>query len=46
MKNTPALSLAEKIKLIRKAKGLSIENLAHAANVNISTISRIENGTM
>jgi len=31
MKEKPVLSLAEKIKLIRKAKGLSIENLAHAA---------------
>ena len=46
MKNTQPLSLVEKIKLIRKAKGLSLENLAHAASVNISTISRIENGAM
>jgi len=46
MKEKPVLSLAEKIKLIRKAKGLSIENLANAANVNISTISRIESGAM
>jgi len=35
MKEKLTLSLAEKIKLIRKAKGLSIENLAHAASVNI-----------
>ena len=39
------LSLAEKIKLIRKAKGLSLENLAHATNVSVPTMSRIENGT-
>ena len=46
MKEKPVLSIAEKIKQIRKSKGLSIENLAHAAKVNMSTISRIENGTM
>ena len=36
--------LGEKIKQIRKAKGLSQENLAQAAKCGIGTINRIENG--
>jgi len=46
MKEKSALSLGEKIKQIRKSKGLSVENLARAAGCNISTISRIESGEM
>lgn len=42
--NYVQLSLGEKINLIRKSKGLSLENLAHATGCNISTISRIEKG--
>ena len=36
------LSLGEKIKHIRKAKGLSLENLAYAARCSATTIHRIE----
>ncbi|MCL2360976.1 MAG: helix-turn-helix transcriptional regulator [Defluviitaleaceae bacterium] len=44
--NYSTLSLGEKIQQIRKSKGLSMENLAHAAGCNMSTISRIENGQL
>lgn len=38
------LTLGEKIKEIRKAKGLSQDNLAYAAGCSASVISRIESG--
>ena len=38
------LTVGEKIKQIRKAKGYSQENLAHDINVSTSTICRIEQG--
>ncbi|MCL2360977.1 MAG: helix-turn-helix domain-containing protein [Defluviitaleaceae bacterium] len=44
--NYSTLSLGEKIQQIRKSKGLSMENIAHAAGCNMSTISRIENGQL
>jgi len=44
MQNGSTLHLGEKIRQIRKAKGLSQENLAYAARCNVSTISRIESG--
>jgi len=44
MNAEPILSVSEKIKQIRKAKGLSIENLASVAKCSNATISRIENG--
>ena len=44
--NYSTLSLGEKIQQIRKSKGLSMENLAHAAGCNMSTISRIEGGQL
>ena len=39
-----ANELGNKIKNLRKNKGLSQENLAHYLNVSVPTISRIENG--
>ena len=39
-----ALPIGEKLRLIRVAKGLSQENVAHATKSSISTISRIELG--
>jgi len=38
------ISLGEKIRQIRVAKGLSQENLAHAVKCSVATINRIENG--
>ena len=40
------LTIGEKIKQIRKAKGLSQENLAHDIGLSTSTICRIEQGTL
>jgi len=39
------LTIGEKIKQVRKLKGLSQENLAHDTGLSISTICRIENNT-
>jgi len=44
MKSYSTLPLGEKIYEIRKAKGLSQENMAQALNTNRMTISRIERG--
>jgi len=38
------LSIGEKLKQVRKEKGLSQDNIAHAINNHTSIISRIENG--
>jgi len=40
------ISVGEKIRQIRKAKGLSQENLAHDIGLSTSTICRIEQGTV
>lgn len=39
-------AFGEKLKKIRKQKGLTQENLAHSLNVDISTISRFESGRL
>ncbi|MCL2526873.1 MAG: helix-turn-helix transcriptional regulator [Defluviitaleaceae bacterium] len=44
MDNYSTLSLGEKIHEIRKAKGLSQENMAQALNANRMTVSRLERG--
>ncbi|MCL2361457.1 MAG: helix-turn-helix domain-containing protein [Defluviitaleaceae bacterium] len=44
MENYSTLSLGEKIYEIRKAKGLSQENMAQALNANRMTVSRMERG--
>ncbi|MCL2360542.1 MAG: helix-turn-helix domain-containing protein, partial [Defluviitaleaceae bacterium] len=44
MKDCSSLSLGEKISIIRKAKGLSQDNIAHILNTNRVAISRLENG--
>lgn len=44
MKEVLKLPLGEKIKQIRKSKGLSQENMAHYLGCSIATISRIEQG--
>jgi len=44
MNNDSKLALCEKIRLIRSAKQLSIDNMARATNNSKSTISRIETG--
>lgn len=38
------MSLAEKITAVRKSKGLSQEQLAEDASINLRTLQRIENG--
>jgi len=44
MKGYSSLSLGEKICMIRKAKGLSQDNVAHVLNTNRVAVSRLENG--
>jgi len=46
MNGVITLSLGEKIREVRKAQGLSQENLAKAINCTISTVSRIERGQL
>lgn len=38
------MRLGEKIKLLRKSKGISQENLANTLKINRNLLSRIENG--
>ena len=44
MSTNTSLTLGEKLKQVRKAKGLSQENIAYAADSHTSVISRIESG--
>ena len=44
MSSSTFLSLGEKLKQVRRAKGLSQDNVAYAVNNHTSIISRIENG--
>ena len=46
MNDDAALLLGEKIMLIRKAKGLSLDNAAHATKISKSNLSRLERGTL
>lgn len=38
------MKLGEKIKQLRSQKGLTVRELASLANLNVATISHIENG--
>jgi len=42
--NYAKLPLGEKLRLIRKEKGLSLENMAHATKSSVTVLSRIERG--
>jgi len=39
-----ALPLGEKLRLIRKDRGLSLENIAHGTGCSVATLSRLERG--
>ena len=44
MSNTTAVGIADRLRALREAKGLSQTDLAHQAGIDRKTVNRIENG--